>query len=106
MNKLGYLIDELALGPKKYNGVCRHRFSGIARRIDIMYTTPEEYPFAILYFTGSKEYNQKINVVGSGSNLLVSDNGVRGIIICIKDCLKSLKVEDNKIYAECGIMLG
>ena len=32
----------------------------IHRRIDIMYTTPEEYPFAILYFTGSKEHNQKM----------------------------------------------
>ena len=58
LNKLGYLIDELALGPKKYNGVCRHRFSGIARRIDIMYTTPDEYPFAIFYFTGSDNFNK------------------------------------------------
>ena len=27
------------------------------RRIDIMITKPEEYPFAILYFTGSKDFN-------------------------------------------------
>ena len=27
------------------------------RRIDIMFTKPEEYPFAILYFTGSGEFN-------------------------------------------------
>ena len=30
------------------------------RRIDILYTKPSEYPFAILYFTGSKEFNQKM----------------------------------------------
>jgi DNA polymerase/3'-5' exonuclease PolX len=30
------------------------------RRIDIMYTKPEEYPFAILYFTGSADFNVKM----------------------------------------------
>jgi DNA polymerase/3'-5' exonuclease PolX len=25
-----------------------------------MYTTPDEYPFAIFYFTGSSEYNQRV----------------------------------------------
>ena len=25
-----------------------------------MYTKPEEYPFAILYFTGSSEFNQRM----------------------------------------------
>ena len=30
------------------------------RRIDIMYTSPKEYPFAILYFTGSAEFNVKM----------------------------------------------
>lgn len=28
-----------------------------ARRIDFLFTTPEEYPFSVLYFTGSKIFN-------------------------------------------------
>jgi len=59
INKLrenGYLQDDLAVGPKKYNGVCKYG-KNPCRRIDIMYTKPEEYPFAILYFTGSMEFN-------------------------------------------------
>jgi DNA polymerase/3'-5' exonuclease PolX len=28
-----------------------------ARRVDFLYTNPEEYPFAVLYFTGSKAFN-------------------------------------------------
>jgi NAD-dependent DNA ligase/DNA polymerase/3'-5' exonuclease PolX len=28
-----------------------------ARRVDLMYTSPKEYAFAILYFTGSKSFN-------------------------------------------------
>ena len=30
------------------------------RRIDIMYTKPSEYPFAVLYFTGSGEFNVRM----------------------------------------------
>jgi NAD-dependent DNA ligase len=29
----------------------------VARRVDFLYSTPEEFPFAILYFTGSKAFN-------------------------------------------------
>ena len=58
--KHGYLIDNLASGSKKYNGICRLGKKGIARRIDIMYTTPEQYPFSILYFTGSDNYNKQL----------------------------------------------
>jgi DNA ligase (NAD+) len=29
----------------------------IARRVDFLYSPPEEFPFAILYFTGSKAFN-------------------------------------------------
>jgi DNA polymerase/3'-5' exonuclease PolX len=63
-----YLFDQLTLGSVKYNGFCHilHKNSGVgarggvARRIDILYTTPEEFPFAQLYFTGSKVFNMKM----------------------------------------------
>ena len=59
--KIKYLYPEhLALGPKKYNGLAIIQSCIIYRRIDIMYTTPDEYPFAILYFTGSMEFNAKM----------------------------------------------
>ena len=43
---IGYLIEDLATGTKKYNGISKLGGKGIPRRIDIMYTTPYEYPFA------------------------------------------------------------
>jgi len=58
LKKDAYLIEDLAFGRKKYNGISKIGRDGVGRRIDIMYTTPQEYPFAILYFTGSKEFNQ------------------------------------------------
>jgi len=52
----GYLIETLAHGPKKFMGM--GTINQVKnRRIDIMYTKPEEYPFAILYFTGSADFN-------------------------------------------------
>ena len=57
LEKEGYLYETLAKGTKKYNGMCKLPDCLTFRRIDIMITKPEEYPFAILYFTGSKDFN-------------------------------------------------
>ncbi len=57
LQKKGYLYETLANGTKKYNGMCKLHDYLTFRRIDIMITKPEEYPFAILYFTGSKDFN-------------------------------------------------
>ena len=37
--------------------MCKLHGGNVFRRIDIMITKPSEYPFAILYFTGSKDMN-------------------------------------------------
>ena len=54
------VVEELSRGPKKFMGICKLNKDDIGIRIDIMYTKPEEYPFAVLYFTGSKEFNVKM----------------------------------------------
>jgi DNA ligase-1 len=56
LKKSNYLVEDLARGSKKYMGLGKSIYSPYLRRIDIMYTKPEEYPFAILYFTGSGEF--------------------------------------------------
>jgi DNA polymerase beta len=52
-----YIEETLAKGEKKFMGICklyRHRTS---RRLDMIYTQKENYPFALLYFTGSGQFN-------------------------------------------------
>ena len=44
--------------------------------------------------------------IGSGSNLLVSDDGINGIVISPAKSLKMLEIEENSIVAESGVMLG
>lgn len=52
-----YIVDIFALGEKKLMAVCKLPRHKHYRRIDIMYTTPEQFPFALLYFTGSQKFN-------------------------------------------------
>jgi DNA polymerase lambda len=66
-----YLVDDFALGEKKYNGVCRLAKHRSYRRIDIMFTEPDRYPFALLYFTGSQQFNiaMRNHALGLGYSL-------------------------------------
>ena len=44
-------------------------------------------------------------IVGNGSNLLVSDKGIKGIVIKIADNLTDVKIEGNRVTASAGILL-
>ena len=74
--KNGYLLEELSRGPKKFMGICKLGDS-IGRRIDIMYTKPPEYPFAILYFTGSMEFNVKMRAELLEKGLSLNEYGIK-----------------------------
>jgi len=51
------ILYVLSRGPTKCLVVAKIPSSNAARRVDFLYTNPEEFPFAILYFTGSKIFN-------------------------------------------------
>ena len=51
------IIEVLSRGPTKSLVIMKLPNETRARRVDFLYTSPEEYPFAILYFTGSKIFN-------------------------------------------------
>ena len=51
------IVEVLSRGPTKSLVICNLDDNSIARRVDFLYSTREEYAFSILYFTGSKEFN-------------------------------------------------
>jgi len=51
------IIEVLSRGKTKCLVIARLPNHKTARRVDFMYTSQEEYPFAVLYFTGSKTFN-------------------------------------------------
>lgn len=56
MKKAGYIEEVLALGEHKCMAICR--LKGLpARRLDLLLTPDEEYAYALLYFTGSDQFN-------------------------------------------------
>jgi DNA polymerase beta len=55
--KQKYVVDIFAQGPKKCLAVCRGKRCKHFRRIDFMMTHKNEFPFALLYFTGSGPFN-------------------------------------------------
>ena len=44
--------------------------------------------------------------VGSGSNLLVADEGIDGLVITLGKSLKHLEIKGSTVFAESGVMLG
>lgn len=52
-----------------------------------------------------KENGEKYFVMGNGSNLLVSDLGFDGTVICIGKNMSEISVNDNKITAMSGALL-
>ncbi|SHH58280.1 UDP-N-acetylmuramate dehydrogenase [Clostridium grantii] len=49
-------------------------------------------------------YNEPCFIMGNGSNLLVRDGGIRGVVVKLTE-LKEIKVENNKIIVQCGALL-
>jgi NAD-dependent DNA ligase/DNA polymerase/3'-5' exonuclease PolX len=51
------IVVTLSSGGSKCLVITKLTPQSSARRVDFLYSSPEEFPFAILYFTGSKEFN-------------------------------------------------
>jgi DNA polymerase/3'-5' exonuclease PolX len=51
------IVEVLSQGKTKCLVITKIESSKHARRVDFLYTTVEEYPFSVLYFTGSKAFN-------------------------------------------------
>jgi DNA polymerase beta len=64
LERLGYIEAKLAGGAKKWMGYVRLGVGGAgtgaplpARRLDLLLTPPDEFAYALLYFTGSDKFN-------------------------------------------------
>ena len=53
----------------------------------------------------AKKENAEVTVIGNGSNLLVGDKGIRGLVIEIGSGMNDIRVEGTKIVAGAGALL-
>ena len=83
----------------------KHTTYGIGGPADLM-IFPKSKQDLIKVIEIINENKIQLTILGSGSNVLVSDNGIRGAVISLKNSLKQIEVNENILYAECGTMLG
>ena len=57
-------------------------------------------------FREAGEYGIPVTVIGHGSNLLVLDGGIRGLVIRVEKNMRAVCREGSRIFAEAGAMLG
>ena len=57
-------------------GICRLSPTLPARRIDILLTDPEQYPFALLYFTGSDKFNIQMRKHAAALGYRLNEHGL------------------------------
>ena len=97
---------------KMVNGTCllnepmsRHTSYGIGGPAGA-YITPRDRDDLrrILHFADKQ--NIRVFFIGSGSNLLVADEGLNGIVITLIKSFNKLEIKGCHIYAETGVMLG
>jgi DNA polymerase/3'-5' exonuclease PolX len=75
----GYITDVLAQGDSKCLAVCRLPNGGKARRLDLLITPPEEYGFAVLYFTGSDGFNVRMRQHALERGYTLNEHALTGV---------------------------
>ena len=77
MEEEKYITSTFSHGSKKFMGMCLLPKKNIHRRLDILYTPPKEYPFALLYFTGSGNFNTTLREYANILGYRLNESSIR-----------------------------
>jgi DNA polymerase/3'-5' exonuclease PolX len=96
-----YIVSVLAVGEEKFSGIAKLPGTTSYRRIDIVRTTKEEKPFALLYFTGDFVQNISMRQKAKKMKFSLSQHGLKNMktgrmvkgIKNEKDIFKYLKIQ-------------
>lgn len=69
----------------------------------LMPDSEEEIHRIIQYFS-NKNGEWPLLVIGNGSNLLVKDNGIRGVVLCLTG-FRKIQIQGNRVIAQGGALL-
>ncbi len=76
----GIIIEVLSRGKSKCLVITRLSPNVPARRVDFLYTNHKEFPFSILYFTGSKAFNTVMRGHALSMGLTMNEHGFSKIL--------------------------
>lgn len=103
MTALKNLCETLNIEYRENEIMSRHTSFKIGGSADI-YISPETVEQLKEVVLLAKKENIPFYVLGNGSNLLVSDKGIKGAVISTLKC-NNIRIEDDTIYADAGAPL-
>ncbi len=77
-----YITDILALGNHKCMAVCT--IGAKHRRLDLLLTPSEEWPFAILYFTGSDRFNVAMRAYAQEQGFTMNEHNIQPLTVAAR----------------------
>lgn len=85
---------------KSHEELKRYVFTQMGGQADIL-AAPAAYDEVQHIVTYARENGIPLTVLGNGSNVIIRDGGIRGIVLQTSD-MSGMRVQDDLLYAECG----
>ena len=94
--KNNIIVEVLSRGPAKCLVITKLPDGQFSRRVDFLYTSPREFPFSILYFTGSKGFNTTMREHALRMKYTLNEHGLSHMIGRTKGALVEHIFPDEK----------
>ena len=103
LTKLGTLLADIEW--KKDEPMAKHTSFRIGGPAQIM-VFPKNCDELAKVLKASEILDCKKYILGAGTNILAPDEGLEGIVICLKDCLGGMqRVDDTRIFVGGGVTM-
>jgi DNA polymerase/3'-5' exonuclease PolX len=72
-------VDNIGIGNTKFSFL--YKFNSIVRQVDIRVFNSYQFPFALLYFTGSAEFNEQFRSIAKMNGYKLNEYGLYNLKI-------------------------
>jgi len=96
--QLAQIVDEEHIYPDEY--LKNHTYTKLGGRADF-FITPTRYEDVQNLVIFCKKSGIPLTLIGNGSNLIVRDGGIRGVVLSLKK-MNAIHVEGNRVIAQSG----
>lgn len=104
-NQLIQILKEIEVGEVRIDEMMKNHTSfKIGGPADIM-ILPKDEDEILRAIKACRDNNIDFFIMGNGSNLLIKDGGIRGVVIKINDNFNDIKISGDKVYAKAGALL-
>lgn len=104
-NQLIQILKEIEVGEIRIDEMMKNHTSfKIGGPADIM-ILPKDEDEILRAIKACRDNNIDFFIMGNGSNLLIKDGGIRGVVIKINDNFNDIKISGDKVYAKAGALL-